>query len=383
MSSRIVLTQTFYNPSDKPTGRAKYVFPLPSNAAVCAFELELEDGQVIVGEIKEKEEAAQTFTHAVEQGKVVALVERVTDDSKHYLPCIDCRSRCIPCRTVFTISVGSIPATTRVMARLTVCIPFIAILLEQLTSCMKFVMDIMHEALTDHIRLQLPMYIAERYGSPPAAILDASTADSRTRVHINVDVQTSEVIYAIRSPTHRIVLRHYKGRSGRISQRRMSAVWQSLEFLSSDFVIIIQAEGLDKPRCFAEVLHVETEDSQEFTVAMQLTLVPKFQTPKIPSQEYIFVIDRSGSMEYENKIETAKKTLTMLLRLLPSTQTTFNIFSFGSQVDGLWEHSRLLNPTSLVEAVRFLRPKKQSILSLVTDIACHFYECQLWWNRNS
>lgn len=82
VSSRIVLTQTFYNPSREPTGRAKYVFPLPANAAVCAFELKMEDGLVIVGEVKEKEEAALTFTRAVEQGKTAALVERVTDDSK-------------------------------------------------------------------------------------------------------------------------------------------------------------------------------------------------------------------------------------------------------------------------------------------------------------
>ena len=226
-------------------------------------------------------------------------------------------------------------------------------------------MDIMDEALTDHIRLQLPVYIAGRYGTPPASTLDASAADSLTRVHISADIQTSELIYAIRSPTHRIVLRRYKGRSGRISQRRMSAVWQSPEFLSSDFVITLHAEGLDKPRCFAEMLHVrETEDSQESTVAMQLTLIPKFQTPKIPSQEYIFIIDRSGSMTYDDKIETAKQTLTMLLRILPSTQTTFNVFSFGYKVTGLWKHSCPLNPASLVEAVSFPRPKMHLFLAL-------------------
>lgn len=82
VSSRIVLAQTFYNSSDEPTGNAKYVFPLPANAAVCAFELELGDGSVVIGEVMEKEEAALTFTRAVEQGKTTALVERVTDDSK-------------------------------------------------------------------------------------------------------------------------------------------------------------------------------------------------------------------------------------------------------------------------------------------------------------
>ncbi|KAF8550227.1 VIT-domain-containing protein [Imleria badia] len=321
VSSRIVLTQTFYNPSNEPTARAKYVFPLPENAAVCAFELELEDGSVIIGEVKEKEEAALAFTRAVEQGKTSALVERVTDD-------------------IFTISVGSIPATTRVIAHLT------------------FVMDLLNEALRDHVRLQLPMHIAERYGTPPAAMHDASAVNSRTRVHISVDIQTSDVIYDIRSPTHRIALRRYKGRSDQRSQRRMSAVWKSSEFLTDNFVITIHAEGLDKPRCFAEVLDARRDDDEEGSIiAMQLTLVPKFQAPKVPSQEYIFIIDRSGSMG-GSSIETAKRTLTILLRLLPSTQTTFNIFSFGNEVTSLWRNSRGLDRTSLVEAVCFLRPKR-------------------------
>ncbi|KAF8431323.1 hypothetical protein L210DRAFT_3416402 [Boletus edulis BED1] len=313
VSSRIVLSQTFYNPSDESTGRAKYVFPLPANAAVCAFELELEDGTVIVGEVKEKEDAALNFTRAVEQGKTAALVERVTDD-------------------IFTISVGSIPATTRVIAHLT------------------FIMDLLDEALHDHVRLQLPMYIAERYGTPHAAMNNTSAADTRTRVRINVDVQTSDVIHAIRSPTHTISLRRYKGRSNQYSKRRMSAVWKSSGFLNSDFVITIHAEGLDKPRCFAEVMDARREGDEEgSTVAMQLTLVPKFQAPKIPSQEYIFIIDRSGSMS-NTPIETAKRTLIMLLRLLPFEQTTFNIFSFGSKVTSLWPSSRGLDRRTLVEA---------------------------------
>jgi len=133
----------------------------------------------------------------------------------------------------------------------------------------------------------------------------------------------------------------------------MSAVWKSSEFLTSDFVITIYAEGLDKPRCFAEVLGARRDgDRESSTIAMQLTLVPKFQAPKIPSQEYIFIIDRSYSM-IGDSIETAKRTLAMLLRLLPSTQTTFNIFSFGSIVTNFWRSSRGLDQTTLAEAVCF------------------------------
>lgn len=215
-------------------------------------------------------------------------------------------------------------------------------------------MDLLDEGLRDHVRLQLPMYIAERYGTPPAAMHDASAADSRTRVYITVDIQTSDVIHEIRSPTHSIALRRYKGRSNQRSQRRMSTVWKSSEFLNSDFVITIHAEGLDKPRCFAEVLGARRDwDGDGSTIAMQLTFVPKFASAKVPSQEYIFVIDRSGSMGGAS-IETAKRTLTMLLHLLPTTQTTFNIFSFGSTVTSLWPRSRERTQGSLAEAVCFL-----------------------------
>ncbi|KAH7889185.1 hypothetical protein F5I97DRAFT_1842335 [Phlebopus sp. FC_14] len=83
---------------------------------------------------------------------------------------------------------------------------------------------------------------------------------------------------------------------------------------------------------------------------MQLTLVPSFELPRIPSQEYIFVMDRSGSMD-GLPMETAKRTLAMLLRLLPTAQTAFNIISFGNNADGLWPQSRLLDQASLNDAV--------------------------------
>lgn len=238
-------------------------------------------------------------------------------------------------------------------------------------------MDLLDEALRDHVRLQLPMHVAKRYGTPPAAMHNASAADSRTRLHISVDVQTRDVIHDISSPTHPIALRRYKGRSGQQSQRRMSAVWKSSEFLISDFVITIHADGLDKPRCFAEVLHARETGSREgSTIAMQLTLVPKFLAPKIPSQEYIFIIDRSYSM-IGDSIETAKRTLIMLLRLLPSTRTSFNILSFGGCVTRLWQSSCALDPASLVEAVccllykcHYLRSRSQ--ISHVENMSANY-----------
>lgn len=309
VSARVVLSQVFENVSDSPTSRAKYVFPLPESAAACAFELEHDDGRVIVGVAKEKSEAAQAFQSAVDAGRTAGLVEWVTDD-------------------IFTISIGSIPARKKVTARLT------------------FVMDLLDNGRRDQVRLQLPMAIAERYGETPAAMLDASTPTDKTTVKIAVDIQTSDKIQEIRSPTHPTITRkRYKSSTGRKSQRRMCVTWSSTTFLDKDFVLTVHALGLDKPRCFAEI-----DPQGRGTIAMQLSFVPNFKIPPLDSQEYIFVIDRSGSMDGA-PMETAKRTLEMLLHLLPDSQTTFNIFSFGSNVDGLWGKSVLFDQTGVRRAI--------------------------------
>ncbi|KAG1789555.1 uncharacterized protein HD556DRAFT_1311315 [Suillus plorans] len=301
VSAKVMVYQTFENESESPTSRAKYVFPLPANAAICAFELEHANGHVITGVAKEKPEAAEAFHGAMDAGMSAGSVE------------------------IFTLSVGSIPARQKVTARLT------------------FVMNLFDEARQDHICLRLPMTIAKRYGETPAALLNAPTTDERTRVHITVDVQTSDVIQGIRSPTHRISPpQRYRKHAATKPERRMTARWSSTTFLDRDFVLTVHALGLNEPRCFAEV-HPQRAD----TIAMQLSFVPKFEMPRVAPQEYIFVVDRSSSM-IGAPMETVKRTLGMLFHLLPDSDTTFNIFS---EVDGMWETSMPFNAKNMQYAI--------------------------------
>jgi hypothetical protein len=76
----VTLRQTFANPSETATGRAKYVFPLPARAAACAFELLFEAGRRIIGVAKDKTIAEQEFQDVIRAGKTAALVNWVTDD---------------------------------------------------------------------------------------------------------------------------------------------------------------------------------------------------------------------------------------------------------------------------------------------------------------
>lgn len=59
-----------------------YVFPLPPDAAVCAFKAIIDDTTVIKGEVKEKEQAKRDYQEAVAAGKYAGLLDKVAEDGE-------------------------------------------------------------------------------------------------------------------------------------------------------------------------------------------------------------------------------------------------------------------------------------------------------------
>ncbi|KAH7904058.1 von Willebrand factor type A domain-containing protein, partial [Hygrophoropsis aurantiaca] len=116
-----------------------------------------------------------------------------------------------------------------------------------------------------------------------------------------------------------------------------------------DVILVITADGLDKPRAVMEPHPVHQTD------AIGLTLVPQFKPIESPlGMEYIFLVDRSGSMEGAN-VDMARTAHTLLLQGLPSKNTTFNIFSFGSRVSSLWPASRTYDQNSVDAAMSHIK----------------------------
>ena len=72
--ARVEVVQQFVNTAAEFI-EAEYVFPLPENSAVDAMQLQIGE-RLIVGEIKEKEEAKRIYREAKRAGKRTALLEQ-------------------------------------------------------------------------------------------------------------------------------------------------------------------------------------------------------------------------------------------------------------------------------------------------------------------
>ncbi|CAL1710155.1 unnamed protein product [Somion occarium] len=302
----VILTQVFSNHGSRhKTSQTRYVFPIPARGAVCAFQMQTEDGRVIRGIAKERNQAAAEHAQAIQAGKLTSLVEWSTDD-------------------VFTISLGPVPGGQRIRTMLT------------------YVLDLLDDDAQDRIRFQLPTYIGARYGDVPRGVLGGMQADSRTRVTISVVIQTQGEVINISSPTHCSIIVTSGKYGGKV------VVFKSQFFLQEDFVLSIDAEGLDGPRGF-----VERHPTRTDSIAMQLTVLPRFTLPPIPSQEYIFLVDCSGSMRGA-RITTAKESLAALLRSLPQRGTMFNVIRFGSSCVKLFTSSKVYCEGTFGEADKFI-----------------------------
>lgn len=209
-------------------------------------------------------------------------------------------------------------------------------------------MDLMnYDYLSNKVQLLLPLALGQRYGALPEQLEEAAGHLGRVKLKIAVEIQMSGQILSIHSPSHEqgLFFEEYVTHYGRPSRRRTTAKFFSKAFLDRDFELVIQANELDRSRCF-----VETDTRLPGTIALQLMLIPHFQLPPIPEQEYLFLIDRSGSM-HSGRLDMAQQCVSVLLRCLPNQNTIFNIFEFDNVHNKLWSRSRPYNDKNVQEAV--------------------------------
>ncbi|EJD54067.1 VIT-domain-containing protein [Auricularia subglabra TFB-10046 SS5] len=306
------LTQTYVSTAKKAQ-EVKYIFPLPSNAAVCAFNAVIDDSRTIHGIVKQKDEAKRDYDKAVAEGKTAGLLDQHSAD-------------------VFEVSLGNLKPGQKIDVNIS------------------YVSIVSHDGKLDSLRLTLPLSIAPNYGKPPASLGEKFNQIRGTSKPFELTMAFSMTsnISSITSQTHPIGLSLgtlSPDSEGAFDSTKAHVSLNTGDMLDKDVVIVLKSDKLDHPRCVVErsVRQDETSD------AVALTLVPRFNLPPLPAQEYIFLIDRSGSMG-GGRIAAVRTALQIMLRSLPSRGSRFNLVSFGSDCDLLWPASVEYSAESVKEA---------------------------------
>lgn len=75
---KVTIVQRYANEEDCPI-EARYLFPLDEAAAVCEFEVVIDDKK-LVGIVKENQEAKEIYDDAIAAGKGAYMLEEVSED---------------------------------------------------------------------------------------------------------------------------------------------------------------------------------------------------------------------------------------------------------------------------------------------------------------
>ncbi len=299
---RVVITQRFVNREATPI-EAVYVFPLDEGAAVCGFEAII-DGTLVVGEVKERDEAFNMYDEAMEKGHGAYLLDEERPD-------------------VFQASVGNLPPGKEVLLKLAY--------VTELT------------VAGSGLRFSIPTTVSPRY-APAADQVGLGRPDSETlnppvawRVPYGLDLSVrlsmAGAITRVESASHPVSV-SMNGQDATVTLSQRDAA------LDRDFVLSIDAAGMDLP-------HARVERDDDGNESIAVAFVPRLGDAATPG-EIVFLVDRSGSMGGKSIAEVRNALQLCLRSMIPGC--SFNIVGFGSRFDRLFPESRAYDEQSLAKA---------------------------------
>ncbi|XP_078604302.1 von Willebrand factor A domain-containing protein 5A-like isoform X2 [Branchiostoma floridae x Branchiostoma japonicum] len=314
--SNVTSSLQYHNEEDNPI-EAVFVFPLDETSAVYKFEALIE-GRRVIGKVKEKQKAREEYDDAIASGEGAFLFEE------------DDRSG-----DVFKCSVGNLPPKTSA----TIQLSYVAELPVEADSSLKFV---------------LPGVLNPRYSSDTGAAAyddtymaptgDVVTSEAPYKLKLKVNVSSPNSIDKIESPKSSIDVT-YGGTSAQVKLKDDHK-------LDSDVELYVHYK--DKHRPFAVTELGQGTDGFMADHTVMLTFLPDLSREDLVANcgEFIFILDRSGSMS-GNKIKNARETLLLFLKSLP-IGCYFNIVGFGSRHESLFKGSEKYDNKSLKTACKAL-----------------------------
>ncbi|XP_031762656.1 von Willebrand factor A domain-containing protein 5A-like [Xenopus tropicalis] len=320
----VCATLRYKNTEEKPI-EAVFVFPLDQDSAVYSFEATVE-GKTIVAELQERQQAHKTYDEAISQGQEAFLLEEDKSSGD-----------------IFSCSVGNLPPGQEAEVKLS------------------FVRELPVES-DGAVRFVLPTVLNPRY-TPKDHDVSVTAAIPR--------LPADKIPYSL------ALNAHFQSVYG-ISKIESNCQLEPIQYTDGDKlsaeVSLAQGHKFDKDvELLAYYLQANTPsamveaglpDAVKGSIMADPVVMLNFY-PNIPekanSGEFIFLMDRSGSMNEKmrseqnapRRIDSAKETLILLLKSLP-LGCYFNIFSFGSEFSSIFSESTAYTQESMAEAVKLV-----------------------------
>ncbi len=296
--AEVTVSQTYRN--DEPTNiEAVYTFPLPLDAVLLEFEVEI-GGRVLKGVVVEKKSAEEKYEDAVETGDAAVMLEAIEPG-------------------IYTMSVGN--------------------LLPQEKAKITFRYAVLYRWVGDRLRFFLPTTIAPRFGDSPHLPHQAPEASLTVENQFSLRV---EVLGALRDaqfvcPSHTVEL-------VKSPETAVLSLQQPKAVMDRDFILNVKA-----PQATRSFVLCGQDGEGMTAIASFQPFFPGLQQPR--PLALAIVIDCSGSMQGDS-MEQAKQALDSILESLqPEDQVT--LIAFGNSTNAMSSHLLLCNKTNLTKARRF------------------------------
>lgn len=304
-------TLSYSNDTSNPL-EVSFRFPLEESFAVVALEAII-DGRKIKGEVQEKEKAKDMYDDAIASGLSAAYAEEKSGD-------------------IFSLSLGNLPSGSE--AEISI----------------RMVGELPIEA-DGRVRFTLPSVLKPRY--TPEGSSDPLAATQNTSVkqasvagvfEFRMRVEGSARVSEVSSPTHKLKIEEAA------ADCAVNVCIAEEGPLRGDVTILIGYKDPHEPMAIVERAVEGSKTKEMKSKAVMLNFFPKFTSIEAAC-EFIFVVDRSGSMRGAY-IKSASETLVLFLKSIPEG-CYFNIVSFGSRYESFFPSSQPYNQETMEKATRF------------------------------
>ncbi|KAK7882529.1 hypothetical protein WMY93_028703 [Mugilogobius chulae] len=320
----VVSTLLYKNKEEKPI-EAVFVFPMPSEASVYHFSAKVGE-TLIVAEVKEKKQAREEYDDALSSGQQAFLLEE-SDQSPD----------------IFSMSVGSLRPGESASIRL-----------EYVTE-----LDVQAD---EALRFNLPAVLNPRYqpAGTESSVDVASVPSSLVPYDLTFSarVESSRPVSKVESTCTLDPVQYLNQ-----DQTKASVKLAAGHKFDRDVELLIYYKDSHQPSAVVEAGQASAKPGSLMgDTALMLSLYPEFpkhvMSSTSSSGEFVFLLDRSGSMESfmsdsaksGSRIDSARDTLLLLVKSLPMG-CYFNIYSFGSSFQQIFKESVEYNQKTMEEAL--------------------------------